>query len=209
MKNTLTRPTPWILIIIGFIVFWPIGFVLLFKRLAIDKRATINSGKTLFVVSFVMIAIGLIFFATSFYDGPWAIVFAAIFCGGGILINRIAKRIKNTGERYRKYIALIVNQAQYSINAIALAVGVEYRIAEKDLQKMIDTGYFTGAFIDMFQKTIVLAQPAWVQSAQSGIPHSNMGAEIVVSCKSCGAINRARVGQIADCEYCDSPLRFT
>jgi hypothetical protein len=84
-------------------------------------------------------------------------------------------------------------------------------MVSKDLQKMIDAGYFSGAYIDITQREIILAKTAMPQeyvspispSAQAPSPQAQ---ERIVSCKSCGANNKV-MGQLGECEYCGSHLQ--
>jgi len=144
---------------------------------------------------------GVIYLIMAFED-PGMIAAAIIFDGGGVLVNWFARKTKREGERYKKYISLIVNQSQTSIDNIASAVGVTYEAAAKDLQKMIDAGYFVGAYIDVSQREIVLAKPAQASAGSSVVQVQ----ERVVTCGSCGANNRV-MGQIGECEYCGSHLQ--
>jgi hypothetical protein len=83
----------------------------------------------------------------------------------------------------------------------------------KDLQKMIDVGYFYGAYIDVAQREIILAKPTVPQEAASSYAQTPYAQapqaqvqERIVSCKSCGANNRV-MGQLGECEYCGSHLQ--
>ena len=112
--------------------------------------------------------------------------------------------MKENGGRYKKYIELIINQNQVYINNIATAVGVSREIATKDLQKMIETGYFAGARIDVDQGIIILPQRTAMYVSQSPDIQPQ---EKVVQCQSCGANNKITVGQVSECEYCGTYLQ--
>ncbi|MCL2391806.1 MAG: hypothetical protein FWC66_04250 [Oscillospiraceae bacterium] len=209
MAQKEKKPTSWGWIIFWFIIFWPVGLVLLIKRLSVDKSAAIKNNKAISIVSYVLMGIGAIYLimAIAGESGMWAA--AIIFGGGGILVNRYARKAKLTGERYKNYIGLIVNHNQTSIDNIAAATNVPYDTVVKDLQKMITMGYFVGAHIDIAQREIVLARhepmphPTMPFSANQGQAQMQ---ERVVVCSSCGANNRV-VGFVGECEYCGSPLQ--
>jgi hypothetical protein len=207
MPTTSKKTLSWGWIIFWIFIFWPVGLFLLLRRFAVDKSAVLRSVKAITVVSYILMGLGVIYLLISFADNNRSVITAAIiFGGGGILINRFAKKTKLTGERYKKYISLVVNQNQSSIDNIASAIGIPYETAVKDLQKMINIGYFTGAYIDVAQRDIVLAKPAPQQiiapsAATVGIAH-----ERVVTCGSCGANNKV-IGQIGECEFCGSYLQ--
>jgi len=204
MTNTTKKPTSWGWIIFWLILFWPIGLFLLVKKIAVDKTATINSGKGITIASYILIGFGVIYIIMAFND-PEMLLAAFLFGGGGILLNWFARKLKRTGERYKKYITMVVNQNQTSIDNIASVVGISYDVVIKDLQKMIDSGYFVGAYIDISQREIVLAKSSDEQITPSSASLSVPQQERVVICKSCGANNRV-LSQVGECDYCGSPL---
>ena len=217
MTDTGKKPTSWGWIIFWFILFWPVGLFLLIKRLGVDKSATLKSSKTLMIVSYILMGLGVIYFFAAVTGNveetentmnaiSAGILMLVMFSGGGVILNWFARKTKRAGERYKKYIALIVNQSQTSIDNIASAVGIPYDAVSKDLQKMIDSGYFVGAYIDTTQREIMLAKVAPPQVSTSSAPSALQVQERVVICRSCGANNRV-VGQIGECEYCGSPLQ--
>jgi hypothetical protein len=203
MQNMNKDTMSWIWIIIGFVVFWPIGLFLLLKKLASDKGATIKCHKKVMNISYLVMAIGAFYLITAISGSPGMFMPAILFGAGGFCMYKIALKIKATGERYKKYIVMIVNQSQTSIDNLASAVGVSYDEAVKDLQKMIDMGYFTGAYIDVSQREIILARPTQQQANNAAVASEQVK---LVSCRSCGANNRSYSGQIGECEYCGSPI---
>ena len=204
MENNGKKPTSWGWIIFWFIIFWPIGLYLLIKRQSVDKCATLKSSKGVFIASYILMGFGVIYIILAFED-PEMLIAAVLFGGGGILINWFARRTRRKGERYKKYISMVVNQNQTQIDNIASAAGVDYDTAMKDLQKMIDSGYFVGAYIDVAQREIILAKVA--QDAIPVTPDTTQPLqERVVTCGSCGANNKIST-QVGECEYCASPLQ--
>lgn len=202
--NTGRKPTSWGWIIFWFIFFWPIGLILLIKRLAVDKSATLNNGKTVAVISYILIGIGVIYLIMAFTEESSLSIAAVLFIGGGIWVNRVAAKMKHRGDRYKKYIDLIVNQNQTAVDSIASAVGVTYDVAVADLRKMIAAGYFVGAQIDLARREIVLMRHAVQQVSQFSAAQPR---DKVVTCGSCGANNKVPAGGIAECEYCGSLLQ--
>jgi len=140
------------------------------------------------------------------------ITYALVFIIGGVIVNRMARKTKKTGERYKQYIALIVNHSQNSLDAIAQSIGVPYAIVVEDLQKMIRAGFFQRGYIDYTYRVIVFAPPmphqVW-NTAYSGAAIAAPAAPprvIVVICRSCGANNSVYAGYGDECEYCGSPI---
>ena len=186
------------------ILFWPLGLYLLFRRLSSDRGATFKSGKTIAIVSYGLIAMCFIYLIMAITEDT-AMLLAALLCGcGGVVLYRLSKKMQITGERYRQYITLIVNQGITSIDNIARIVEMTFEGVTNDLARMIDSGYFSGAYIDKSRREIVLAHP--VQPHHARQPASQIQEKIVI-CKGCGANNRVIVGQITECEYCNSLLQ--
>ncbi|MCL2828749.1 MAG: hypothetical protein FWD99_08455 [Oscillospiraceae bacterium] len=141
---------------------------------------------------------------------PSGFVISATWLGGGIWINEVSKRMKLTGTRYRKYIAIIANEGQKSIDAIASAMGVAYAVAVSDLQQMIDLGFLVDAHIDTESREIHLAKapPPPREPETPPVPEAPVAQaqERVVACNGCGA-NKRVSAQVGECEYCGSPLQ--
>ena len=204
MKSTGKRQMSWGLIIFCFIIFWPLGLILLFKRVSDDKSATMKNGQTVARISYILVAVGALYLLMAISNAsPYYYAAAAALVGGSIWVKYVSKKMIATGERYKKYIEIIVNQNQTLIDSIASAVGVPYNDAVIDLQKMIDAGYFAGAYIDAVERVIVLTQPA---HQPVSVSYETQPQERVVTCGSCGANNKITVGQVGECEYCGSHI---
>ena len=196
--QTPNNSIAWIWVILALIVFWPAGLFLLFKKLEQDRSATMKSGTLVAVVSFFLMFLGFIYFTLMFTDSFAYIIPMLLFGGGGFWLFRVSRRMKATGKRYRSYIELIINQGKTSIDNMAQAMGVTYQMAETDLQKMIEKGFFQRAYIDRDRRMIVLPE----MQPQGG---QTLPQERVVACKGCGANNRVRT-HVSECEYCGSPI---
>jgi len=208
MANTGKKQTAWGWIIFWFILFWPVGLILLIKRQTVDKSATLKSNKGVFIASYILMALGIIYLILAITEDPDLLAAFFVCGGGGVVVYLFARKSKLRGERYKKYIAMIVNQNQTSIDNIAAAVGVPYATAAKELQKMISAGYFIGAYINDSQREIILTHIAPQQGPSAAVVADVSQAQtMVVACPGCGANNRVVVGQFAECEYCGSPLQ--
>ena len=199
----------WVWIVIAFIVFWPIGILLLIKKLGDDRSAMIKCGRPVAVISYILFAIGLISLIIAITGDYGAFGVSALFITGGVLVNRIARKTRKRGERYKQYIMLIVNQSINSLDAITGIVNVPYEMVVDDLQQMIKAGYFHGAYIDFAQRLIVFAPPTphvWQQPVSGPAPWQPPPQIRVVTCRNCGANNKV-IGQVSDCEYCGSPIQ--
>lgn len=208
----LSSAYSWPVIIIVLIIFWPVGIYLMYKRFSLDKSATLKNSKTVAIISYILMALGVIYLIMGLTgqlnttDGSSpvgsTILLTLLFGGGGIYLFFVSKRMKRNGEKYKHYINLIVNQQQTSIDNIAAAVGVSYDDAKKDLQKMIDCGYFSGAYIHEGNREFVMEQKQPKAEVNSGSAQTK-----VVVCKSCGANNTVIIGKTCECEYCGSPIQ--
>lgn len=190
----------WGWIIFWLIMFWPVGLFFLFKKLNTDKSATLNSGKSLNTISYVLMGMGAIYLIMAFTQDSSMFAAAVVFGGGGYWLNVIARKTKAKGIKYKKYINLVINGNVKDIDNIAGAVGVTYDVAKKDLQDMINSGYFEGAHINESTREIVLHNVVPVSS------RSEHKQTKVVTCKSCGANNTVVVGEPNECQYCGSPI---
>lgn len=211
MTNETKQIPSWKIVIIFLIVFWPVGLYLLYRRLSGDKVAFFKNSKALNVVG-----IGFLVFAAIYIwmtitgdmktsDGLSAFVFSGV--GGGLMLYA-ANRIKNNGEKFKKYISIVVNNKQTSIDNIAAAIPTDYVQATKDLQKMIDMGYFEGAYIDATSRDIILHNEKNQQSDNTQGDNLNEESKFkVVVCKNCGANNKVMEGKVCECEFCGSPLQ--
>ena len=137
---------------------------------------------------------------------------ALIFLLGGILLLRKAKKIKKQAGIYRKYIDIVVNCGEKSIDNIAGAVGLQYDIVTKDLQNMINIGYLKNAYIHQANREILIGQVAQPQVHQI---NQQINQQILkpiqpkaVRCSGCGANNIVSTSGICECEYCGTPLTY-
>lgn len=214
MENKKKSPS-WVAIVLWFIFFWPVGVYLIYKKLSTDKSAAMKNSKVLkgigyfFIFGAVVMLIETVTGDTDASTGVFGILFYLI---GGVLIILGANKVKKSGEQYKKYIDIVVNQQQYTIENIASQMGLSYDETVKGLQKMIDKGYFSGAYIDVANHEIVMpnkVQVNMVNTQQNGFENqqNNAGRQRVIKCPNCGGNNIINVGQICECDFCGSPIQ--
>lgn len=197
------KSVSWVWIIFWCVFFFPVGVFLIFKKINSDKTATLNNSKTVFTISYVLFAMSIIYVTMIFSEGASMIAAALLTGAGGIWLNIIAKKMKINGEKYKKYITLVINQNVSEIDNIAPAVNVTYEVAKDDLQNMIDLGYFIGAYINETSREIILVKHNNNLAYQSKL---NQPVTRIVVCRSCGANNTIILGKTNVCEYCSSPI---
>ena len=50
----MNKSIPWGWVVFGLILFWPIGLILLLKKIHTDKSATLRSGRLVALTSYVL-----------------------------------------------------------------------------------------------------------------------------------------------------------
>jgi len=206
--NTARKQTSWGWIIFWFILFWPVGLVLLIKRQNSDKSAALRSYKGIIITSYVLMGLGAIYFLMGVTGQPDALIAFLVFGGGGVVTFLYARKSQKKSEHYKKYINMVVNQNQTSIDSISAAVDLPYSAVLNDLQNMVSEGYLPGAYVDISQRKIILGNVT--QQMVSPTPVSNNITQpqtAVVICSGCSANNKVVVGQSTSCEYCGTFLQ--
>lgn len=215
-KESLKNPQiswwlSWPVIIAVTIGFWPVGIFLIWRRTVIDKQAAMISGTIIAIIGWISIVFAGLAFVVTLVEGidSDAVIVIIFFTIAGVALILLARKIKKSAEKFRKYISIIVNRGETSISNIAAAIPTSYEIVQKDLQKMIDRGYFTGAYINEMSKEIILPEKQEgsniidksIQANPNSTPET-----VVVKCNGCGANNKIVKGSVNECQYCGSPI---
>lgn len=198
----------WPAIIAACFLFWPVGLFLIWKKTSVDKKAALFSGKIVGIFGWVSVVFAVLVIVVGLSEGfasddaPFIIFF--ILAGVGLIF--LGKKITNSASRSKKYISIIVNDEITDLDNIAAAVPTTYDNARKDIQKMIDKGFFEGAYINDSERKIVMPkkhqEPIYNQSVNSGQTIKMQ----VVTCKGCGAQNSIAAGTVSECEFCGSKI---
>lgn len=198
----------WPIIIIAFCFFWPVGVALLIGRVSRDKKAAMSVGRIvngIAIASYVIAALGLAVCLGEGFAGE-DIGMILFFGIAGVVLQRVAKKIKNDAENVKKYLSIIVNGKETRIDNIAAATGKSYTVVKEDIEKMINKGYLKGAYINELTGEIVLPNR---EEASNVVNNSAKGKTTiqtrVITCKCCGAQNTIS-SAVGECEYCGSPL---
>ena len=193
----------WIVVFIFMVAFWPIGLILLLKRLSgqpknaaipaeaasartgdsdtrVPARAKKRSRNPLekktgkFAATILLlISIALFIFGANTIAGTARDIWAGnpslwpefglgiFYLIGGLIVFSV----RNTGVRrfvrYKNYYAFVDNRDVVPISDIAQAAGRSGRAVKRDLQAMINSGYFSyGAYIDSGIDSLVLSAEA-------------------------------------------------
>lgn len=198
----------WPLIIIIFIGFWPAALFLIWKKTTIDKRAALFSGKIITILGFInlgIVSLGLLVcFSQGFKTDDVITMLFFLFAGVSLFV--LGKNIRNNADIYKKYISIIVNGEMIDIDNIAASIPTSYENAKKDLQKMIEKGFFQGAYINEAERQLILPEKSQASSSnQFSNAKQNVNTQVVI-CKGCGAQNIITAGSFGECEFCGSKL---
>lgn len=211
MKNPkLSWWISWPTVVIATIIFWPVGIFLIWKRIGVDKKTAMISGKIITIIGWLSVTfagLGLLVSLSEGFGSDDAFVIIFFIIAGCALIF-LGRKTRKNAERFKKYISIIVNHEVTYIDNIASAIPISYDVAKKELQKMIDRGYFPNAYINDTSREIILPKKQESYSVDTGgNVKSNSNVEmIVVSCNGCGANNKIAKGTVDECQFCGSPI---
>lgn len=202
----------WPVIIIAFIVFWPVGLILLILRNTGNKQSVFlgSTDKKKYVIAgIVLIVLAITSFSKS--NGTMGVIYLA----GGIALIAYANVLVRKSQRNRQYIDLIVNNNETSLDKIASVCNVQYDTAVKELKSLITFNVLKNATINEADRTITMVQQQpqqqtvtqFVNDVAAGFTGaSEQAAPVSCTCPGCGAKVVVRPGQTVVCEYCDTPI---
>lgn len=201
-------------IILAFLIFWPLGIVLLILRSTGNKQSVFlgSTDKKKYVIAgAVLILLGLFRISNSTGMGIFMIA-------GGIALIAYADKAKRRAVRNRQYIDVIVNQGQTSLDNIASICNINYDTVVKELKSLVTLGVLKNAEINETNRTIAIhkgvqqSSQTELQQAVSSVIDSVTGGSqqdakmVACVCPGCGAKVVIPQGSTQTCEYCDSPI---
>lgn len=200
-----------------FFLFFPIGIWMLVKKMTDEKFNYIKNGKSLKILAWVLIGFAVIYLIMGITgdleteDGSsivgGVIMMLMIFGGGGAFALYKAHSYIKKGTKYNRYISIINSSNNTLIDNIAAAYPTSFEQAAKDLQSMLDDGYFMNAYVDLNRRELIMPpKTATVNVAVNQSTSPSYGQTTSVKCKNCGATNTVVPGTENECEYCGSPL---
>lgn len=221
MRNTSVnnnKSFSWGVIILMFFLFFPIGIYMLVKKMTTEKFNYAKNGKSLQTLGWVLLVFGCIYilmgmtgeFQTE--DGSSAIeglmIVIVLFIGCGLFCVFKGKKYVKLANKFNRYAAIVNANSNHSIDNIAAAYPTDYDTACKDLQDMLDIGFYLNSYIDLGRRELVMpqkSQPAQVKVMVSETT-TRTAQPRVIKCPNCGATNTLNPGAPSECEYCGSPL---
>lgn len=203
----------WGIIAVVFVFFLPVAIWMIVKKVTTEKLNYAKNGGALRVIGWLLIFMG-VFYLISVLRGNFettdgentvdALITVMVVCFGGAgLALWKAKVYIDKGIRYSKYLSVINGSQDTRLGVIAAACGTTPEQAARDIQEMLDDGYFMGARIDGQSRELVI--PVHTQPKKETPPPPKQVIR-VMTCRCCGGINEVVQGEIAQCDYCDSPL---
>ncbi|MDR2956865.1 MAG: hypothetical protein LBU61_01605 [Coriobacteriales bacterium] len=205
---------PFGLIINLMFVFWPLGLLLLYLRQTSDKDDLMSSNKLQLYFGVCFIGVGLVGLSVFVLDpasAPYeALAFYLFICLfpliGGVMSVFIWYLIRQRAKRYTRYLQVVESKV-ISIQAIADLSKQSVGTVTKDLQKMIELSFFSGARLDMTAGVLALPIPRFtIADYYQSLSSASIPVGHVMKCKKCTANSVIYNNQPAVCEYCGADL---
>ena len=207
----------WGIITLLLIFFFPVGIFMIVKKVTTESFNYAKNGKSLKTLGWILLCfagIYLLMFMTGdlvaedggSIVGPILVVIF-LFGGGGILSLIKGNQYIKKGAKYNRYVSIINTSSDLFIDNIAAAYPTSFEEAAKDLQSMLDDGYFMNSYIDLNRRELIMPQKATTSNTivnQQVAPTKSQPKS--VKCQNCGATNTVVPGVVNECEYCGSPL---
>lgn len=219
------KGTSWAMILLFFLLFFPVGIILMIAKLHKEKHLYTTNGKAVMAVGCLIISIGLIGWMTDYSNaqanqqelqvgGTLAILF--VFGGGGLALIQHGNKYRSWGVKHLRYVDLISSISIDTLYDIAAVYPKSYDEVRKDLQHLVYDGFFPGYYLDLQTRKFVAPNQKKAETERKATkkPASQMAEPKeetptvvqVVKCPNCGATTMLK-GSIGECEYCASPLQ--
>ena len=225
MDSKTKNTSSWLVILTLVFFVWPLGLYLMYRKDKNDKIASLRIYVWLRKFGIFWTGLGVLSLGSLVVEGtedvfwPAVVLVFFIFVVGGIAMLQSSGKLQQQGSMYKQYIEIVVNQQVRKISEISKQVGKDRELVIKQLQQMIDVGFFKNAEIDFQVYEIILngtqKQKVPLQNTKENKKQDATGMSAsqaqeqqqrVVVCNGCGAKNVVTVNRICYCEYCDSPL---
>lgn len=196
----------WVWIALAYIIFFPVGIWLMYKKVVSEKARYDENGKVLKIYGWIFFIMGIFYVISGitgevelFKDGDIAtgITVLLLFLGGGLFLIIKGMQLCKRGKKYNRYVSIVSTISDSTISNIAKAYPDTYDNTLKELQKMMEIGFFSACRLDLESGRII--RPETFEKI--------MPLTYTVTCPSCGAINRVADTHSATCEYCSTPLK--
>lgn len=221
----IKKAAGWGAIIAALVFFFPAGIVMAGVKLSREKDNYSSNAKGNRIIGYVFIGLGIFYFimcltgqttepATFGQALTGLLIFAAIGsypCYAGFKYGKI-------GQIYDKYMPLINESVDGSLDDIAAATGKNYDEVVSDIDVLIKAGclkdiridttnrVFTSDIMNMkktaaAKKKIMATESEIISRKEKGLLNYK-----TIKCPNCGATNNVVYGEENVCEFCGSPL---
>lgn len=152
----------WMIIVFLLIIFFPVGIILLVKKIR-DPLTAVTSTKVPSVVGWLLTVIGSIIALSGISiidEEGWlgVVIFGIIILLAGIYFIKKGKEINNAAKGYKYYVDIVLNQKETSIDNIASTFSVKYDEALSKIKIIIKAGALQDAYIDEATRSIILSE---------------------------------------------------
>jgi hypothetical protein len=199
-------------IVLGLAFCWPLGLLFALLRLRSDRSFHSLAATLLRLVGYILLigcSVGLVGLIVDLRDTAdvdsslGAIVWAAIFAAGGIVLLKKGSQILAGIKRRKVLINQIVNERLNSIDEIASRIRQPVGEVLYDVLEMARSGFLPGYQVDTQGRRVW--RPILAPTAAEAVAVSGKAPEFLqFTCKGCGAHNQVqKSGQRVVCEFCD------
>ena len=146
----------WIPSIIMLVIFWPVGLIMLAKKLHKVSGGSVSArrARPLSVVAWVLMTLGILTLIGGVGSGFAPALFLLV---GGISLFSYSGKLDKSRKRFDKYLAVVGSRKVMRLRDIAAAIPVTEEQARQDLEHMIDDGRFPeGTYLDMSTRALVI-----------------------------------------------------
>lgn len=203
----------WGFISLMLYLFFPVGIYMMVKKVTTEKHNYIKNGKALKAFGWVSLVLGTIILVVNpevepaEKQGDLYMVIVFFYAIAAFLFLSGRKYVKR-GLRFERYAAIVYSGKIYNLEAIASAFPTDYKTACKDLQNMMDAGFFPSSYIDLERKMLITPETPPVHNAtiMQNVLRAESPKAKVIKCPNCGATNAIYSEAVGICKYCDSLL---
>ena len=205
MENLKKWATSGVGITLAFIMFWPLGFVLLYLRFfynggILRARANLYRGLAIFCYFCAMCILIALTEATEENFQSTLIIMVIFLVAGIVATIPTCKEIKKY-KYYKKYADYMIVKRNVTIEELAQKMGRNIETVTEDVAKVFEYKMMRG-YINEDNEIITVRK----DENQSNYIIPEKKQVVTLKCKNCGATNRFVEGKENRCEYCDSLL---
>ena len=123
-----------------------------------------------------------------------------MYCmAGGLVLLLLERMERQKACKFQQYLDYVLKRKTTSIMDLSLLFQNNPAEIVRDLNEMVNAGYFGDAYVDRDAQKIVFPHLEKEKKKQQE-------RKVTVTCKHCGATNMIIIGEHNVCEYCDSPI---